>query len=85
MVLAVHPSHRFAGLDEVDAEQLDGETFVGFEAELPIRRAVDRFLRKHGVHVRVALEFDNIETIKRAVEVPSGRGDPAGADGGRAR
>jgi len=56
----------------VDVEQLDGETFVGFDPELPIRRAVDRFLRKHGVHVRVALEFDNIETIKRAVEVPSG-------------
>ena len=72
MVLAVHPSHRLAGLDEVAVEQLDGETFVGFEAGLPIRRAVDRFLRKHGVHVRVALEFDNIETIKRAVEVPSG-------------
>jgi DNA-binding transcriptional LysR family regulator len=72
MVLAVHPSHRFARLDEVDAEALDGETFVGFESELPIRRAVDQFLRKHGVHVRVALEFDNIETIKRAVEVPSG-------------
>ncbi len=72
MVLAVHPSHRFAKLEEIAAEQLDGETFVGFETELPIRRAVDRFLRKHGVHVRVALEFDNIETIKRAVEVPSG-------------
>ena len=72
MVLAVHPSHRLAGLGEVDAGQLDGETFVGFEAGLPIRRAVDRFLRKHGVHVRVSLEFDNIETIKRAVEVPSG-------------
>jgi DNA-binding transcriptional LysR family regulator len=72
MVLAVHPSHRFARLEEVDAEALDGETFVGFESELPIRRAVDRFLRLHGVHVRVSLEFDNIETIKRAVEVPSG-------------
>jgi DNA-binding transcriptional LysR family regulator len=72
MVLAVPPSHRFAKLEEVDAEQLDGETFVGFESELPIRRAVDRFLRKHGVHVRVALEFDNIETIKRAVEIGLG-------------
>lgn len=72
MVLAVHPSHRLAGLAEVEAKQLDGETFVGFEAALPIRQAVDRFLRKHNVHVRVALEFDNIETVKRAVEVPSG-------------
>ncbi|WP_435021201.1 LysR family transcriptional regulator [Tundrisphaera sp. TA3] len=72
MVLAVHPSHRLAGLGEVDAGQLGGERFVGFDHGLPIRRAVDRFLRKHGVHVRVALEFDNIEMIKRAVEVPSG-------------
>jgi len=72
MVLAVHPTHRLAGLDVVDAAELDGETFVGFEAALPIRRAIDRFLRKNDVHVKVALEFDNIETIKRAVEVPSG-------------
>ncbi len=72
MVLAVHPSHRLASLDMVDVEELDGETFVGFDGGLPIRREVDRFLRKHNVHVRVILEFDNIETIKRAVEVPSG-------------
>jgi len=72
MVLAVHPSHRLAALDVVGVEALDGETFVGFDGGLPIRREVDRFLRKHGVHVRVVLEFDNIETIKRAVEVPSG-------------
>lgn len=72
MVLAVHPGHRFAGLDQIDAALLDGEAFVGFDGGLPIRREIDRYLRKHGVHVHVALEFDNIETIKRAVEVPSG-------------
>lgn len=72
MVLAVHPTHRLAASDSVSVADLDGETFVGFDGGLPIRREVDRFLRKHGVHVRVALEFDNIETIKRAVEVPSG-------------
>ena len=72
MVLAAHPRHRLAALDQIDAGDLDGETFVGFDGGLPIRREIDRFLRKQGVHVRVALEFDNIETIKRAVEVPSG-------------
>ena len=72
MVLAAHPAHRLAALDLVDVVDLDGETFVGFDSGLPIRREIDRFLRKHGVHVRVALEFDNIEMIKRAVEVPSG-------------
>src|SRR5262249_49005394 len=37
-----------------------------------IRRAIDRFLRRHGVDVTIVLEFDNIETIKRAIEVPTG-------------
>src|SRR5438270_6879 len=72
MVLAVHPSHRFAGLGSVPVAKLDGETFVGFDADLAIRRAIDRFLRHHDVQVRIALEFDNIENIKRAVEIPAG-------------
>ncbi|MBV8606232.1 MAG: LysR family transcriptional regulator [Singulisphaera sp.] len=72
MVLAVHPSHRFAGLGSVPVARLDGETFVSFDSDLTIRRVIDRFLRHHDVQFRVALEFDNIETIKRAVEIPSG-------------
>ncbi|AGA29028.1 LysR family transcriptional regulator [Singulisphaera acidiphila] len=72
MVLAVHPSHRFARLGQVSVADLDGETFVGFDADLAIRRAIDRFLRHHNVQVRVAVEFDNIENIKRAVEMPAG-------------
>lgn len=72
MVLAVHPSHRFAGRGSVPIAELDGETFVGFDSDLAIRRVIDRCLRHHDVHVRVALEFDNIENIKRAVEIPSG-------------
>ena len=72
IVLAVHPSHRFAKLGAVDLRALDGETFVGYDQELPIRKAIDRCLRHHDVGVRVALEFDNIENIKRAVEIPAG-------------
>ena len=72
IVLAVHPSHRFARLGEVDIRALDGETFVGYDPDLSIRRAIDRSLRHHDVGVRVALEFDNIENIKRAVEIPAG-------------
>jgi DNA-binding transcriptional LysR family regulator len=72
MVLAVYPSHRLAAEEAVAVGRLDGETFVGFDADLSIRRAIDRFLRHHDVSVRVALEFDNIENIKRAVEVQAG-------------
>lgn len=72
MVVAVHPAHRFAKLQALEVGQLDGEKFVGFDADLSIRRAIDRFLRRHGVQVETILEFDNIENIKRAVEMPAG-------------
>jgi len=74
MVLAVHPTHRFAtaGRLEIEASELDGEVFVSYDSDLPIRRAIDRFLRRNEVSFSVALEFDNIEHIKRAVEIPSG-------------
>jgi DNA-binding transcriptional LysR family regulator len=72
MVLAVHPAHRFAGRLIIDVRELSGEKFVGFDHDLSIQRAIDRFLRRHGVQVETTLEFDNIETIKRAVEIPAG-------------
>src|SRR4029077_6534789 len=33
---------------------------------------IDRALGNHGVEVRVTMEFDNTETIKRAVEIDAG-------------
>lgn len=72
MVLAVHPSHRFANRSRVAVSELDGEAFIAFDTDLSIRRAIDKFLRKHSVQVEVVLAFDNIENIKRAIEVPAG-------------
>jgi DNA-binding transcriptional LysR family regulator len=37
-----------------------------------IRRGVDRFLRDHGVTVESTHAFDNIESIKKAVELDAG-------------
>jgi DNA-binding transcriptional LysR family regulator len=72
MSLAVHPSHPFALRGTVDIRELDGEALVAFDSDLRIRRAIDRCLRHHDVNVEVVLEFDNIENIKRAVEIPAG-------------
>jgi DNA-binding transcriptional LysR family regulator len=72
MVVTVHPGHRFANRSAVAVSEIDGEPFVAFDPDLSIRRAIDRFLRHHSVQVDVILEFDNIENIKRAVEIPSG-------------
>ena len=72
MVLAVPPSHRFAQRRSVEIRELDGENFVAFDGDLSIRRSIDRCLRHHDVNVEVVLEFDNIENIKRAVEIAAG-------------
>ena len=75
MVVACPPAHRFADLAErggVRPADLAGERFVAFDRKLPVRRAVDRFLRRHRVEVTVTAEFDNIETIKQAVDEEAG-------------
>jgi DNA-binding transcriptional LysR family regulator len=72
MVVACHTQHRLAGKKKIAVKQLAREQFVGFEADLVIRKKIDGFLRQHGVTPKVMLTFDNIEAVKRAVEVGSG-------------
>ncbi|MGE5191682.1 MAG: LysR substrate-binding domain-containing protein [Deltaproteobacteria bacterium] len=72
MVLVVPPGHRLAGRRSVAIAELHGEDYVGFTKELTIRREIDRQLKRAKVAVQVVHEFDNIETIKRAIEIGSG-------------
>lgn len=67
-----HPRHRLARAEQVNIEQLRGEPFVAFEPNLIIRRKIDQYLRARKVAVRIVMEFDNIETIKQAVEIGAG-------------
>jgi DNA-binding transcriptional LysR family regulator len=69
MVITCAPGHHLAHNGPVKLKQLANEPFVGFERGLTIRRQIDRFLKDHGVALDVAMEFDNIENIKHAVEV----------------
>jgi len=72
MVLVCNPQHAFAHQKSVTLESLRGEPVIAFQAGLKIREEIDRALSARKVQPRVALEFDNIETIKRAVEIGSG-------------
>lgn len=72
MVLICHPSHPLAGARSVEPPQLAGQRFIAFEPDQPTRKMIDRYLRDHEVNVANIMEFDNIETVKRAVEVESG-------------
>lgn len=72
MVLACPPRHRLAGRPSVTGRDLMDERFVAFDESLVIRKEIDRQLRKHEVEIHVVMAFDNIETIKRAVELQEG-------------
>jgi DNA-binding transcriptional LysR family regulator len=72
MVVACPPAHPLAGLPGIPPARLDREKFVAFDRALAIRREVDRFLRAHGIVPEVVLELDNIESIKKGIEVSAG-------------
>jgi DNA-binding transcriptional LysR family regulator len=72
MVLACHPDHHLARHKTVSPDQLDNEDFVSFDRELAIARELERFFRKQHISVRKIMEFDNVETIKQAVEIGAG-------------
>jgi len=72
MAFVCHPSHRLARRKTVMPSDLNGERFVAFDPELTIRKAIDRALRQRSVKVSIAMEFDNIETIKQAIIINAG-------------
>jgi LysR family transcriptional regulator, transcriptional activator of the cysJI operon len=72
LVLACHPQHPFAKLKTVKFKALNGQKFISFDPDMPTRKALDQIFKKHGVQAEHVMEFDNIETAKRAVEIDCG-------------
>jgi DNA-binding transcriptional LysR family regulator len=72
LVLVCPPGHSLAGFQRIDIHKLTGQAFIAFDRDIPTRRAIDRILREQNVHVTLVMEFDNIETIKRAIEIGTG-------------
>ena len=74
MVLICTPEHPLAQKKEIKLAEIAGENLVAFRPDIPTRRGIDRALREKKVNVNPVMEFDNIETVKRAVEIGSGVG-----------
>ncbi len=72
LVLICHPNHMLAKGKTLKLKSLSGQKFIGFEPDIPTRKALDKLLKEHAVNVRHVMEFDNIETVKRAVEIDAG-------------
>jgi DNA-binding transcriptional LysR family regulator len=72
LVLACSPKHPLAEKDQVDIHKLQFEKFIAFEKDVPTRIWIDNILERYNINVRPVMEFDNVETIKRAVEINLG-------------
>jgi DNA-binding transcriptional LysR family regulator len=72
LVLICAPDHPLARRHHVDIRKLGDQTYVAWEKGMASRRALDRIFQEHDVHVNIVMEFDNIETIKRSVEIGAG-------------
>jgi LysR family transcriptional regulator, transcriptional activator of the cysJI operon len=72
LVLICPPGHPLANRQSVPINALEGQRFISFAFDQPTRKAIDRIFRVHRVTIRRVMEFDNIETVKRAVEIEDG-------------
>lgn len=72
LVLITHPKHALAKKGKVDLSELNDVKFIAFEPDIPTRKAIDKIFKDHHVDVHTVMEFDNIETVKRAVEIDAG-------------
>ncbi len=72
LVVVCPPNHPLSTLKKVAINRLDGQAFVGYERDISTRKAIDQLFKDRGVTVQYAGEYDNIETIKRAVEIAQG-------------
>jgi len=72
LLLACSPKHPLAKESSVDIHKLQFERFIAFDQAVPTRFWIDGLLTRYNTSVRPVMEFDNIETIKRAVEINAG-------------
>jgi DNA-binding transcriptional LysR family regulator len=72
LILIAHPQHPFAKQKSIKLKALSGQKVISFEPDIPTRKALDKILKEHDVEVNHVMEFDNVETVKRAVEIDAG-------------
>jgi len=74
MRLVCSKRHPLADRTEITAGHLQGIEMVGFDRNLMLRQEIDRRLFKAGITVDFRLEFDNTDSMVRAIEAHAGIG-----------
>jgi DNA-binding transcriptional LysR family regulator len=72
LVLVCSVKHPLANQSYIDIHKLQFERFIAFETGVPSRNWIDGIFQRYNIVIRPVMEFDNVETIKKAVEINSG-------------
>ena len=72
MAVVLPTGHPLSKRPSLKMEDLHGSDFIAFGRDLVIRRETDQCMRTRKVYVNIVMEFDNVETIKEAVEIGLG-------------
>jgi DNA-binding transcriptional LysR family regulator len=72
LAVVLAPGHPLAGKAKLSMSALAGLPFIGFDREAPSRKGIDKLFRDKGFELAPVMEMDNVETIKRAVELGLG-------------
>ncbi|QDT12298.1 Hydrogen peroxide-inducible genes activator [Planctomycetes bacterium K23_9] len=74
MRLVCSPSHPLSQRTDVTLDDLNGMKMIGFDRKLAIRKEIDQSLAKAGVSVDIQMEFDNCDSMVRAIQANRGIG-----------
>lgn len=72
LVVICSPEHAIAKQKNVEIQDLAKHNYIGFDNDIPTRKATDQIFRDTKISILPVMEFDNIETVKRAVEINAG-------------
>ncbi len=72
LAVILPPGHALAGKGKIALSAAATLPFISFDREAPSRKGIDKLFRDKGFDIQPAMEMDNVETIKRAVELGLG-------------
>jgi DNA-binding transcriptional LysR family regulator len=72
LAVVLPPGHALASKGKVALAAVAALPFIAFDREAPTRKGIDRLFRDKGFELHPTMEMDNVETIKRAVELGLG-------------
>jgi LysR family transcriptional regulator, transcriptional activator of the cysJI operon len=72
LVAICNKEHAFARRESIRLQELNDQPFIAFDEGIPTRKAIDAVLARRHLRVNIKMQCDNIEILKKMVEVGLG-------------